>query len=309
MDIERRLRKPALRYRPSKIATDIGIFSMPDTWAVGSLAARTQRSTITRAIAFLSLILIPSLGSAAIYKCTAQDGGITYTDEPCPADTATQYIDPAAPPWLNESSQTMNATPALPDAKSQSQPEILAILCANDEFKCVAQSAATSVAGTGCQNSEIHPVQQPLPKGSPPASCGGDASANTLKRVLGQERCRGQCIAELPGHVFRSRLQPVQPIRPHDGVPSREANLCRSKLRSSVLEFRRFNLNRRDKDGSTTPRTGADRAPGRVAKRRVNPTCESFRRGSFEAELQMKIKNIVMQLSTVDLRYAGSRRA
>jgi hypothetical protein len=90
---------------------------------------------ITRALAFLSLILIPTLGSAAIYKCTAQDGGITYTDEPCPADTTTQYIVPAAPPWLNESSQTMNTTLALPDAKSQSQPEILAILCANDEFK------------------------------------------------------------------------------------------------------------------------------------------------------------------------------
>ena len=108
---------------------------MPDIWAVGSLAARTQRSTITRAIAFLCLILIPSLGSATIYKCTAQDGGITYTDEPCPADTTTQYIVPAAPPWLIESSQTMNTTPAFPDAKSQSQPEILAILCANDEFK------------------------------------------------------------------------------------------------------------------------------------------------------------------------------
>ena len=108
--------------------------SMPDTWAVGSLAARTQQSIITRATAFLSLILIPSLSSAAIYKCTAQDGGITYTDEPCPADTTTQYIDPAAPPWLNESSQTMNAA-AFPDAKSQSQPEIIATLCAEDEFK------------------------------------------------------------------------------------------------------------------------------------------------------------------------------
>jgi Domain of unknown function (DUF4124) len=138
MDIEGQLLKPELRYRPSKIGTevgDIGILSMPDIWAVGSLAARKQRSTITRAIAFLSLILIPSLGSAAIYKCTAQDGGIAYTDEPCPADTTTQHIDPAALPWLNESSQTMNTTPALPDAKSQSQPEILAILCANDEFK------------------------------------------------------------------------------------------------------------------------------------------------------------------------------
>ena len=102
---------------------------------VGSVAPRTERSTHTGAIAFLSLILIPSLGSAAIYKCTAQDGGITYTDEPCPADTTTQYIDPAAPTWLIESSQTMNTTPALPDAETQSQPEILAILCADDEFK------------------------------------------------------------------------------------------------------------------------------------------------------------------------------
>jgi len=138
MDIEGQLREPALRYRSSIVATevaDIRIFSMPDIRAVGSLAARKQRGTITRAIAFLSLILIPSLGSAAIYKCTAQDGGITYTDEPCPADTTTQYIDPEAPTWLNESSQTMNTTQALPDADSQSQPEIIAILCANDEFK------------------------------------------------------------------------------------------------------------------------------------------------------------------------------
>ena len=102
---------------------------------LGILAARTQRSTITRAAAFLGLILVPSLSSAAIYKCTAQDGSITYTDEPCPADTATQSIDPAAPAWLNDSSQTMDASPTLPDATSQSQPEIIAVLCAKDEFK------------------------------------------------------------------------------------------------------------------------------------------------------------------------------
>jgi hypothetical protein len=114
---------------------EFGIFSMRDFRAVGSLAARTQQSTICRATAFLALIIIPSLSSAAIYKCTAQDGGITYTDAPCPADTTTQYIDPAAPSWLNESSQNMNTSAAFPDAKSQSQPEILAILCANDEFK------------------------------------------------------------------------------------------------------------------------------------------------------------------------------
>jgi Domain of unknown function (DUF4124) len=114
---------------------DIDIFSMRDIWAVGGLAARTPRSTITHATAFLALMLIPSLSSAAIYKCTAQDGSITYTDAPCPADTTTRYIDPAAPQWLNESSQTTNTTPALPDAKSRSQPEFIAILCANDEFK------------------------------------------------------------------------------------------------------------------------------------------------------------------------------
>jgi hypothetical protein len=112
---------------------DIEISPVPDIWAVGSLAARTQRNTIIRATALLALMLIPSLSSAAIYKCTAQDGGITYTDAPCPAATTTQYIDPASL-WLNESSQTMNTATAFFDAKSESQPEILANLCANDEF-------------------------------------------------------------------------------------------------------------------------------------------------------------------------------
>jgi hypothetical protein len=102
---------------------------------VSSLAARTQWSTIIGATAFLCLLLIPSLSSAVIYKCTAHDGGITYTDAPCPADSTTQYIDPAASLWLNESSQTVNTAPASRDAKFESQPEILAILCANDEFK------------------------------------------------------------------------------------------------------------------------------------------------------------------------------
>jgi hypothetical protein len=111
------------------------IFSLREIRAVGSVAARKRRRTITRASTFLGFILIPSLGSATIYKCTGQDGSITYTDAPCPADTTTQYIDTAAPPWLDESSQTMTTTSALPDAKSSSQPEIIAILCANEEFK------------------------------------------------------------------------------------------------------------------------------------------------------------------------------
>jgi Domain of unknown function (DUF4124) len=91
--------------------------------------------TMARATAFLALILIPSLSSAAIYKCTGQDGSITYTDAPCPAETTTQSIDPAQPSWLNQSLPDMTTTAALPDAKSQSQPEVIAALCANDEFK------------------------------------------------------------------------------------------------------------------------------------------------------------------------------
>jgi Domain of unknown function (DUF4124) len=121
-----------------KKATELGgidSFSIRDIRAVDSLAARTQWSTIICATAFLALILIPSFSSAAIYKCTGQDGSITYTDAPCPADNTMQHIDPAAPPELNESSQTMNTSPTLPDAKYESQPEILAILCANDEFR------------------------------------------------------------------------------------------------------------------------------------------------------------------------------
>jgi Domain of unknown function (DUF4124) len=123
MYIDNQLRKPKLRYRLTESSREC------------SVSTRTQRSTITRATALLALILIPSLGSAAIYKCTASDGSITYTDTPCPEDMTTQHIDPAAPSWLNESSQNSNTTAALLDANSQAQPEIMAILCANDEFK------------------------------------------------------------------------------------------------------------------------------------------------------------------------------
>ena len=122
---QQQLRKPTLRRRVVKgIGNDTGRVEALCPWQV-----------VSRGAAILSIMLIPSLSSAAIYKCVAQDGGITYTDEPCPADTTTQYIDPAAPPWLNESSQTASTTPADSDAKSQSQPEIIASLCADDEFR------------------------------------------------------------------------------------------------------------------------------------------------------------------------------
>ena len=80
------------------------------------------------------LSLAPSLGSTAIYKCTGQDGGITYTDQPCAPDTKTQTIDPAKPTWLIESSPGLSATALAVDENLESQPEALAALCAAEEF-------------------------------------------------------------------------------------------------------------------------------------------------------------------------------
>jgi hypothetical protein len=164
--------------------------SLPDTWAVGSLAARTQQSIISRATAFLSLILIPSLSSAAIYKCTAQGGGITYTDEPCPADTTTQYIDPAAPQWLNESSQTMNAAPAFPDAKSQSQAEIIATLCANDEFKFWLKAQRYSLPERDARTAKFIEISNLCRRALHLPDVAAPIPQTPLKRVLGQEMPR-----------------------------------------------------------------------------------------------------------------------
>lgn len=164
--------------------------SIPDTWAVGSVAARTQQSIITGATAFLSLILIPSLSSAAIYKCTAQDGGITYTDEPCPADTTTQYINPAQPPWLNESSQTMNAAPTFPDAKSQSQPEIIATLCANDEFKFWLKAQRHSLPERDTRTAKFVEISNLCRRALHLPDVAAPIPQTPLKRVLGQEMPR-----------------------------------------------------------------------------------------------------------------------
>jgi hypothetical protein len=142
---------------------------------------------ITRATASLALILIPSLSSAAIYKCTAQDGSITYTDAPCPADTTTQYIDPAAPPWLNDSSQTMNTIPALPDAKSQSQPEILAILCANDEFKVWLKAQRHSLPEREARTAKFIRLSHLCRRALHLPDVAARTPPMPLKRVLGQE--------------------------------------------------------------------------------------------------------------------------
>jgi hypothetical protein len=109
------------------------INTMLHTRFVHSPTTRTQSNQIAMALAFLSLMLIPSLSPAAIYKCTAQDDSITYTDEPCSPNTKTQTIDPGKPRWLSE--PTLNTTPEVLDENSQAQPEILAALCAADEFR------------------------------------------------------------------------------------------------------------------------------------------------------------------------------
>ena len=166
------------------------IFSTRDIRAVGSLVARTQRSTITRATAFLALILIPSLSSAAIYKCTAQDGSITYTDAPCPADTTTKYVDPAAPSWLNESSQNMSATATLADAESQSQPEILAILCANDEFKFWLKAQRHGLPERDARTAKFTRFSYLCRRALHLPDVAAPIPPMPLKRVLGQEMTR-----------------------------------------------------------------------------------------------------------------------
>jgi hypothetical protein len=140
--------------------------------------------------AFLALILIPSLSSAAIYKCTAQDGSITYTDAPCPADTTTQYFDPAAPSWLNESSQNINTTPALPDPKSQSQPEIIASLCANDEFKFWLKAQRHSLPERDARTAKFIHLSYLCRRALHLPDVAAPIPLMPLKRVLGQEMPR-----------------------------------------------------------------------------------------------------------------------
>jgi hypothetical protein len=179
-------------YRRSAAQTKV---TMLDIRAVGSLVARTQRSTITRVTAFLALILIPSLSSATIYKCTAQDGSITYTDTPCPEDTTTQNIDPAAPPWLNESSETMNPTEALTDGKSQSPPEILANLCANDEFKVWLKAQRHSLPERDTRTAKFIRLSYLCRRALHLRDVGAPISPLPLKRVLGQQMPRGPILS------------------------------------------------------------------------------------------------------------------
>ncbi len=137
--------------------------------------------------ALLALILIPSLSSAAIYKCTTQGGSITFTDEPCPADTTSQYIDPALPPWLRESPVTMNTTPALLAAKPQSQPEIIAILCANDEFRVWLRAQRQSLPDRDARRAKFVEISNLCRSALHLPNDAAPILQMTLKRVLGEQ--------------------------------------------------------------------------------------------------------------------------
>jgi hypothetical protein len=165
---------------------------MPDVWSLRGVTTRTQWSTIARAALLLPLILMPSLSSAAIYKCTAQDGAVTYTDVPCPADTMTQTIDPGAPSWLNESPQ--NTTPTFPDAKSQSQPEFIATLCANDEFR-VWLKAQHSLPERDARAAKFAKINNLCRRALHLPDVAAPIAQAPLKRVFGQEISRRPLLA------------------------------------------------------------------------------------------------------------------
>lgn len=104
----------------------------------------SRSATFTRALSAMGsaicaaalLTLLPSVVSAATYKCVAQDGGITFTDRPCPGDAVTQSAVSAGPssagppgsPPGPPSSDTVRA------AKDLSARETNALQCGTKQF-------------------------------------------------------------------------------------------------------------------------------------------------------------------------------
>jgi uncharacterized protein len=109
-----------------------------------SLVRFSRSATFMRALAAAGsalcapglLNLLPSVGSAAMYKCVAQDGGIAFTDRPCPADAKTQSAVPAGP--SSTGSPRSPPGPPSPDAvraaKDRSARETSALLCGTKQF-------------------------------------------------------------------------------------------------------------------------------------------------------------------------------
>src|SRR6202012_541762 len=150
---------------------------------------------------------------------------ITYTDTPCPADTTTQYFDPAASPWLNESSQTMNTFPALPDATSQSEPEVLAILCANDEFRVWLKAQRHALPERDARTAKFIRLSYLCRKALHLPGLAAPIPQIPLKRVVGQQ---------MPRWPILSRSEGAHGIYAGDrskprGLSSRPARCARSK--------------------------------------------------------------------------------
>jgi hypothetical protein len=84
----------------------------------------------------------------------------------------------------------MNTTPALPDAKSQSQPEILAILCANDEFKVWLKAQGHGLPERDARTAKFIRISNLCRKTLHLPTAAASIPPTPLKRVLGQEMPR-----------------------------------------------------------------------------------------------------------------------
>jgi ankyrin repeat protein len=167
----------------------------------------SRSATFTRALAAVGSalyawalpILLPSVGSAATYKCVAQDGGITFTDRPCPADAKTQSAVSAGP----SSTRPLGSPPGPPSpdaAKDRSARETSALLCGTRQFNAwiasqsrplpdpdVRRAKLLEIANQ-CRRSlqlpdivDTTPRTQTKPMLSGPA---GDAAARTLAELV-----------------------------------------------------------------------------------------------------------------------------
>ena len=84
----------------------------------------------------------------------------------------------------------MNATLAVPDAKSQSQPEIIAILCANDEFKFWLKAQRHSLPERDARTAKFVRLSYLCRRALHLPEVAAPTPSMALKRVLGQEMPR-----------------------------------------------------------------------------------------------------------------------
>jgi hypothetical protein len=104
----------------------------------------------------------------------------------------------------------MNTTPALPDAKSQSQPEIIAILCANDEFTVWLKAQRHSLPERDARTAEFIRISYLCRRALHLPDVAVPIPQMPLKRVLGQEMPRRPILSakavEFEGHTHRENV-------------------------------------------------------------------------------------------------------